>query len=236
MLPWGQISFWGATVITNLLRVIPVLGPDLVTWVWGGYRVGGPTLRRFFILHFLLPFVIAILAGAHLVVLHLTGSRDPVGADSNTDKIPFHPYLSWKDYVGFRCWLLALGVLSLSAPWALGEADNFIEANPLMTPAHIKPEWYFLFAYAILRRVPNKLGGVVALALRVAILPLLVLCTPSHRGHKWSTARKAGLVAWAVSWAILTWGGGCLVETPYIEISILARVCYFRLWAFLVAL
>lgn len=173
VLPWGQISFWGATVITNLLSAIPYIGGDLVQWVWGGFSVGGATLTRFFTFHFLFPFVVAALTIVHLLFLHQTGSSNPLGMPMNVDKSPFHPYFSYKDIVGILVLLIALVGIRLKDPYLLGDPDNFMVANPLVTPPHIQPEWYFLFAYAILRSIPNKLGGVVALVLSIAILFLV---------------------------------------------------------------
>nr|AHA82036.1 cytochrome b [Aegypius monachus] len=173
VLPWGQMSFWGATVITNLFSAIPYIGQTLVEWTWGGFSVDNPTLTRFFALHFLLPFVIAGLTLIHLTFLHESGSNNPLGIISNCDKIPFHPYFSFKDILGFMLMLLPLTTLALFSPNLLGDPENFTPANPLVTPPHIKPEWYFLFAYAILRSIPNKLGGVLALAASVLILLLI---------------------------------------------------------------
>nr|BDA81284.1 cytochrome b [Rhinogobius similis] len=163
VLPWGQMSFWGATVITNLLSAVPYVGGTLVQWIWGGFSVDNATLTRFFAFHFLFPFVILAATVLHLLFLHETGSNNPAGLNSDADKIPFHPYFSYKDLLGFAIMLLALTSLALFSPNYLGDPDNFTPANPLVTPPHIKPEWYFLFAYAILRSIPNKLGGVLVL-------------------------------------------------------------------------
>ena len=160
-------------MITNLFSAIPYLGGDIVYWLWGGFAVDNATLTRFFALHFLLPFVIAGLSMVHLLFLHVTGSRNPLGLDSNIDKAPFHPYFSYKDILGINIIFFFYMYICLQAPWLLGDPENFIPANPLVTPVHIQPEWYFLFAYAILRSIPNKLGGVVALALAVMVLYIL---------------------------------------------------------------
>nr|CAE53299.2 cytochrome b [Nisaetus cirrhatus] len=181
VLPWGQMSFWGATVITNLFSAIPYIGQTLVEWAWGGFSVDNPTLTRFFALHFLLPFLIASLTLIHLTFLHESGSNNPLGLISNCDKIPFHPYFSLKDILGFALMLLPLTTLALFSPNLLGDPENFTPANPLVTPPHIKPEWYFLFAYAILRSIPNKLGGVLALAASVLILFLVPLLHKSKQ-------------------------------------------------------
>jgi len=175
VLPWGQISFWGATVITNLLSAIPYLGTFLVQWIWGGFAVDNATLTRFFTFHFLIPFLILGAAIIHLLFLHQTGSNNPMGINSNSNKIPFHPYYSFKDLMGIAGIFWILLVICIIYPYALGDVDNFIPANPLVTPVHIQPEWYFLFAYAILRSIPNKLGGVICLVLAIAILIILPL-------------------------------------------------------------
>jgi len=160
VLPWGQMRFWGATVITNLLSAIPYIGKSLTIWVWGGFSVRNATLQRFFVLHFILPFLMVGLRVVHLVLLHEEGSRDPLGLDANVDKVVFHPYYTVKDFMGILMFFFVLlGVIFLY-PSLFLEADNLTPANPLSTPAHIKPEWYFLQYYAILRAVPNKLGGV----------------------------------------------------------------------------
>merc|ERR1712086_317271 len=177
VLPWGQISFWGATVITNLFSALPVVGREVVNWMWGGFAVGAPTLSRFYSLHFLLPFIIAGVRVVHVVFLHQTGSRNPLGLNSNYDKLPFHQYYSIKDLIGFRLTFSLLGYTCFFRPWLLGDPENFIAANPLVTPIHIQPEWYFLFAYAILRSIPDKLGGVVALAASVAVLYVMGFCS-----------------------------------------------------------
>ena len=169
VLPWGQISFWGATVITNLFSAIPFIGINIVDWLWGGFAVDNATLVRFFAFHFLLPFIISGLTITHLLFLHTTGSNNPLGINRNLDKITFHPYFSYKDIIGIGIIGVGLFYICLQAPWILGDPENFIPANPLVTPIHIQPEWYFLFAYAILRSIPNKLGGVIALSIAVII-------------------------------------------------------------------
>jgi len=175
VLPWGQISFWGATVITNLLSAIPYLGNSIVIWLWGGYSVGRATLTRFFAIHFILPFIILALVIIHLIFLHQRGSSNPLGTNSDKDKIPFHPFFSIKDLVGFVALIFALLIVSLYNPYLFIDSENFIKANPMVTPIHIQPEWYFLYAYAILRSTPRKLGGVVALVLSIAILFVMPL-------------------------------------------------------------
>jgi ubiquinol-cytochrome c reductase cytochrome b subunit len=228
VLPWGQISFWGATVITNLFSAIPYIGNDLVAWMWGGFAVGNPTLTRFFSLHFLIPFVVAAMSGVHLLFLHQTGRRNPLGVNRNFDKLKFHPYFTTKDLFGFFIMLLFLSLISLISPWMLGDPENFIPANPLVTPVHIQPEWYFLIAYAILRSIPNKLGGVVALVLSIAILLICpFLPRGKFRGLTFYPARKVLFWIHINVVLLLTWIGARPVEDPYILIGQLLSVVYF---------
>lgn len=228
VLPWGQISFWGATVITNLLSAIPYLGIDLVQWVWGGFAVDNATLTRFFTFHFILPFIVLAITIIHLLFLHQTGSNNPIGLNSNIDKIPFHPYFTYKDIVGFIVILIALILLTLINPYLLGDPDNFIPANPLVTPVHIQPEWYFLFAYAILRSIPNKLGGVIALVLSIAILAILPFYhLRKFRGIQFYPINQILFWIIVVIVILLTWIGARPVEEPYVLIGQILTVLYF---------
>lgn len=231
VLPWGQISFWGATVITNLLSAVPYLGVDLVNWVWGGFSVDNATLTRFFSIHFLLPFIVAAFTLVHLLFLHQTGSNNPIGVTSNIDKIPFHPFFSWKDTIGFLIIIWLISVLCLINPYLLGDTENFIPANPLVTPVHIQPEWYFLFAYAILRSIPNKLGGVIALVISIAILYILPFTFKSkiQRNQFFPVAQ---LLFWSLvsTVILLTWIGARPVEDPYIIIGQILTVVYFFIY------
>nr|YP_010120165.1 cytochrome b [Ostorhinchus fleurieu]Q9T9I7.1 RecName: Full=Cytochrome b; AltName: Full=Complex III subunit 3; AltName: Full=Complex III subunit III; AltName: Full=Cytochrome b-c1 complex subunit 3; AltName: Full=Ubiquinol-cytochrome-c reductase complex cytochrome b subunit [Apogon semilineatus]QRC37273.1 cytochrome b [Ostorhinchus fleurieu]BAA88873.1 cytochrome b [Apogon semilineatus] len=231
VLPWGQMSFWGATVITNLLSAVPYVGNTLVQWIWGGFSVDNATLTRFFAFHFLLPFVIAAATLLHLLFLHETGSNNPVGLNPNADKIPFHPYFTYKDLLGFIVLFLALASLALFSPNYLGDPDNFTPANPLVTPPHIKPEWYFLFAYAILRSIPNKLGGVLALLASILILMLVpILHTSKHRSLTFRPFSQIIFWTLVADVAILTWIGGMPVEDPYIIIGQIASALYFLIF------
>nr|ABU45757.1 cytochrome b [Saltator aurantiirostris]AGT80326.1 cytochrome b [Saltator aurantiirostris] len=228
VLPWGQMSFWGATVITNLFSAIPYIGQTLVEWAWGGFSVDNPTLTRFFALHFLLPFVIVGLTLVHLTFLHETGSNNPTGIPSDCDKIPFHPYYTIKDILGFVLMLSLLVSLALFSPNLLGDPENFTPANPLVTPPHIKPEWYFLFAYAILRSIPNKLGGVLALAASILVLFLMpLLHTSKLRSMTFRPLSQILFWTLVANVLILTWVGSQPVEHPFIIIGQLASFTYF---------
>nr|YP_009349907.1 cytochrome b [Pseudorhynchus acuminatus]AQM40081.1 cytochrome b [Pseudorhynchus acuminatus] len=228
VLPWGQMSFWGATVITNLLSAVPYLGTDLVQWVWGGFAVDNATLTRFFTFHFVLPFIVAAMVMIHLLFLHQTGSNNPLGLNSNVDKIPFHPYFTFKDIFGFIIMIMFLVMLTLLEPYMLGDPDNFTPANPLVTPVHIQPEWYFLFAYAILRSIPNKLGGVIALVMSIAILMIL----PFYNKHNFRSNQFYPInqfLFWSMTSIVmlLTWIGARPVEDPYILTGQILTVLYF---------
>nr|YP_009332332.1 cytochrome b [Eudocima phalonia]API67812.1 cytochrome b [Eudocima phalonia] len=228
VLPWGQMSFWGATVITNLLSAIPYLGTMLVNWIWGGFAVDNATLTRFYTFHFLLPFIILMMTMIHLLFLHQTGSNNPLGLNSNYDKIPFHPFFTYKDLVGMILLLFILIMLTLTNPYLLGDPDNFIPANPLVTPVHIQPEWYFLFAYAILRSIPNKLGGVIALIMSILILIILPFTNNKKiQGIQFYPINQILFWSYVVMVILLTWIGARPVEDPYIITGQLLTFFYF---------
>nr|YP_009512553.1 cytochrome b [Sicyonia japonica]AXJ93107.1 cytochrome b [Sicyonia parajaponica] len=231
VLPWGQMSFWGATVITNLASAIPYIGSELVQWVWGGFAVDNATLTRFFTFHFLFPFVVAAATLIHILFIHQTGSNNPLGIVSNVDKIPFHPYFTFKDVTGFVLMLTALVTLTLLDPYLLGDPDNFIPANPLVTPAHIQPEWYFLFAYAILRSIPNKLGGVIALVMSILIL-LILPFTHAAKFRSLSFYPLNQIMFWSLVsiMLLLTWIGARPVEEPYVITGQILTVLYFSFY------
>lgn len=228
VLPWGQISFWGATVITNLLSAIPYLGTIIVQWLWGGFAVDNATLTRFFTIHFVVPFVVIALTIIHLLFLHQTGSNNPLGTNRNIDKIPFHPYFSSKDLVGYIIIIFALIIIVLQRPYILGDPDNFVPANPLVTPVHIQPEWYFLFAYAILRSIPNKLGGVIALVTSIAILFFLPIINKKNI-NRTSFYPINKILFWSILTIVLllTWIGARPVEDPYVLAGQTLTILYF---------
>nr|UOU85043.1 cytochrome b [Silo pallipes] len=228
VLPWGQMSFWGATVITNILSAIPYLGLDLVQWIWGGFSVNNATLNRFFMFHFILPFIIIAFFIIHLMFLHQTGSNNPLSINNNSDKIPFHPFFTLKDLLGFFILLFILMMLTIYKPFMLSDPDNFIPANPMVTPIHIQPEWYFLFAYAILRSIPNKLGGVIALLMSIMILFILPFTFNKNiRGNQFYSMNKILFWNFLFIFFLLTWLGACQMDPPYTEISQLMTILYF---------
>ena len=233
VLIWGQISFWAATVITNLLSAIPYIGTILVQWIWGGFAVDNATLTRFFTFHFLLPFIIAALVIVHLIFLHRKGSRNPLGLKSNLDKIPFHPYFSSKDLLGFIFIFWTLFIIVIYFPYTLGDTENFIPANPLVTPVHIQPEWYFLFAYAILRSIPNKLGGALALVASIIILLILPFThLNKNQGNQYHKILQTNFWIFINTFILLTWIGARPAEDPYINVGQLLTIIYFSFFLY----
>nr|UXO94138.1 cytochrome b [Dolichovespula saxonica] len=231
VLPWGQMSFWGATVITNLLSAIPYIGQSLVEWIWGGFSVDLPTLNRFYSFHFIMPFVILFMVIIHLTYLHETGSTNPLGINSNLYKIIFHKYFSLKDSITFIILLVIFFIFIFQYPFILSDPDNFVKANPMITPIHIKPEWYFLFAYAILRGIPNKLGGVLALMFAVLILLILPFNNqPKKYNFKFNPIYQ--MMFWILfsTFCMLTWLGGMEIMSPFIELTQIYSILYFMLF------
>nr|QLY90270.1 cytochrome b [Glossiphonia concolor] len=228
VLPWGQMSFWGATVITNLLSTIPYVGKMLVEWIWGGFAVDNATLNRFFSFHFLLPFVMVAMVVLHLLFLHQTGSNNPLGINSDSDRIPFHPYYTIKDSLGFSISISLFLILVLFNPNLFSDPENFLMASSSVTPLHIKPEWYFLWIYAILRSVPNKLGGVVAAFSGILIMYLMPITNYMKKNSvNFYPMNKMFFWLFISSFIILTWIGGRPVEEPFIIIGQIATILYF---------
>lgn len=228
VLPWGQIRFWGATVITNLFSAIPYIGKSLVEWIWGGFAVDNATLNRFFALHFILPFVLIAIVAIHFLFLHQTGSNNPLGINRDSDKVPFHKYYSIKDFLGYTITILIFIIFLIFWPNLFTDPENYLMANPLTTPIHIQPEWYFLWVYAILRSIPNKLGGVIAIALALCILFILPLTITRNKLRSGFYPLNQ-LLFWRLisTWVALTWIGGRPVESPYITIGQVRTVIYF---------
>nr|YP_009560728.1 cytochrome b [Ixodes tasmani]QAB05961.1 cytochrome b [Ixodes tasmani]QAB05974.1 cytochrome b [Ixodes tasmani]QAB05987.1 cytochrome b [Ixodes tasmani] len=228
VLPWGQMSFWGATVITNLLTAVPYIGMMMTQWIWGGFSVDNSTLNRFFSLHFILPFILLFLMMVHIMLIHEKGSSNPLGTNLNMDKIPFHPYFTIKDLLMVLIILFLFSVIVLLYPYYLTDSENFSMANPLITPPHIQPEWYFLFAYAILRSIPNKLGGVIALVLSIMIILILPL-TMKNKFSSFFLYPLKKILFWMFvnSFFLLTFLGACPVEMPYIMMSQILTIIYF---------
>nr|Q9MLK8.1 RecName: Full=Cytochrome b; AltName: Full=Complex III subunit 3; AltName: Full=Complex III subunit III; AltName: Full=Cytochrome b-c1 complex subunit 3; AltName: Full=Ubiquinol-cytochrome-c reductase complex cytochrome b subunit [Elapsoidea nigra]AAF37239.1 cytochrome b [Elapsoidea nigra] len=228
VLPWGQMSFWAATVITNLLTAIPYLGTMLTTWLWGGFSINDPTLTRFFALHFILPFIIISLSSAHIMLLHTEGSNNPLGTNSDIDKIPFHPYHSNKDMLTATIMITMLFITLSFLPNLLNDPENFSKANPMITPQHIKPEWYFLFAYGILRSIPNKLGGTLALLTSVMILATTPFTHTSHiRSMTFRPMTQTLFWILIATLITITWTATKPVEPPFMFISQMASMIYF---------
>jgi len=228
VLPYGQMSLWGATVITNLLSAIPVFGQDLVELIWGGFSVSNATLNRFFSLHYLLPFLLAALAVAHLIALHVHGSSNPNGVSSNGDRIAMHPYFIFKDLITIFAFFLVLSIIVFFYPNLLGHSDNYIPADPMVTPASIVPEWYLLPYYAILRSIPNKLLGVLAMFGSLLILLVLPFTDLSRiRGAQFRPAMKLAFWFFVVDFIILMWIGSQHPNSPYVEIGQISTAFYF---------
>jgi len=230
VLPWGQMSLWGAVVITNLFSAFPVVGDFIVTLLWGGFSVDNPTLNRFFALHYLMPFMIVGVVFLHVAALHITGSNNPLGVEPKgpQDTIPFHPYYTIKDTVGIVVYLMVFAALVFFSPNYLGHPDNYIPANPLSTPAHIVPEWYFLPYYAILRAVPDKLGGVILMFSSILVwLALPWLDTSKVRSMNFRPVARIFFLLWCVSFGVLMYCGGKPVEEPFVTVSRIATAYYF---------
>jgi quinol-cytochrome oxidoreductase complex cytochrome b subunit len=228
VLPWGQMSFWGATVITNLFSAIPFVGSSIVEWLWGGFSVSNATLNRFFSLHYVMPFVIAAVVIIHLSLLHKDGSNNPMGMNKTADNISFYPYFYTKDLFAFFILALMFSFFVFFYPNMLGHSDNYIPANPMSTPAHIVPEWYFLPFYAILRSIPDKLGGVVAMVSAILVLLFLpIISTSDIRSNKFRPIFRFSYWFLVSDFILLGWIGQKPVETPFIEIGMYATVFYF---------
>ena len=227
VLPWGQMSYWGATVITNLASAIPFLGNGIVQWLWGGFSIRQATLTRFFMLHFLLPFVLTSIVLIHIFFLHEKGSSNPLGVSFRLDKVPFKKFFAVKDTLTIFIWLIVFIFFVFLIPFALGDPENFIPANPLRTPIHIIPEWYFLFAYSILRAIPNKLGGVIALLFSILIFTFHVRLKKNFKTLKFNPFKKIFCYIFLFLFLILTWLGGCVVEAPYERLRKFIRIIYF---------
>jgi len=231
VLPWGQMSYWAATVITNLLSAVPLVGSSLVEWVWGGFAVSNATLTRFYTLHFLFPFIVSFLVLLHLFSLHMKGRSNPLGIPANMIKVSFHYYYSVKDLLVYFFFFWAFLYVTLAYGYDLIDAENWIPANPIKTPTHIQPEWYFLFAYAILRSIPNKLGGVVGLGLAVLFLYFFSMFTNRliFRGVTFSPVSRLAFWLLVADFLALTWLGACPAESPYTEAALACTFLYFAL-------
>jgi len=235
VLPWGQMSFWGATVITNLFSAIPYVGPSIVEWLWGGFSVDNATLNRFFSFHFLVPFLIAGMSIVHLALLHEHGSNNPIGIDSSVDKISFYPYFYVKDLLAFFGLVTVFAIFVFYFPNLMGHPDNYLPANPMVTPAHIVPEWYFLPFYAILRSIPDKLGGVIAMGGALVILFAIPFINTSEiRSSQFRPIFRVFFWLLVVDFLILGWIGQKPVESPFVEVGQIATLFYFTFFIFLI--
>nr|QLD97127.1 cytochrome b [Dermacentor rhinocerinus]QLD97140.1 cytochrome b [Dermacentor rhinocerinus] len=231
ILPWGQMSFWGATVITNLISAIPYVGAQMTLWIWGGFSVDNNTLIRFFSLHFILPFILLALMAIHIMLIHEKGSSNPLGVTLNIDKIPFHPYFTIKDILGILIVFLFFSFMVILYPYNLMDAENFNLANPMITPPHIQPEWYFLFAYAILRSIPNKLGGVLALMMSILLIfSFSFSMTKNLSSFYYSNSNK--ILFWILvnCFFMLTYLGAMPIEYPYDMMSKMFTGLYFLMF------
>lgn len=226
VLVWAQISFWASVVITSLLSVIPIWGPTLVVWIWSGFTVSGATLKFFFVLHFLVPWGILLVVLVHLIYLHDTGRTSKLFCHGDYDKVRFFPFYWVKDSYNIIIWILFL-VFALLYPFNLGDPEIFIEADPIMSPVHIVPEWYFLFAYAILRAIPNKILGVVALLIRIVSFYFFIIINNYHRILR--KLNKFLVFVFIFVSIILSWLGQCLVEYPFVILSTIFSIFYFLL-------
>nr|YP_007026842.1 cytochrome b [Metacrangonyx ilvanus]CCI69545.1 cytochrome b [Metacrangonyx ilvanus] len=227
VLPINQMSYWGASVITNLLSEVPYIGPNLIELVWGSPSVNTPTIMRFFSFHFFLPFVIMALTVVHIVLLHETGSKNPLGISSVNNKYMFNPIFIFKDLLGFITILFAFMFISLLMPLTLGDDENFFNLNPYVTPIHIQPEWYFLFAYAILRSIPNKMGGIIALVMAIFILYFLPYLHSASMASSYYPINKLMFFLFLSDVSLLTWIGMAPVEAPYILTGQILSIGYF---------
>lgn len=227
VLPWGQISFWGATVITNLISTIPYIGDIIVQWIWGGFSINNATLNRFYSIHFILPFIILFIVIIHLFFLHQRGSSNPLGLNRDLFKIYFHPYFTLKDLLGFIVLIRLFIIINLQYPYIFRDPDNFTSANPIITPLHIQPEWYFLFAYGILRSIPNKLGGVIALISSIIILYLIPILNSKFNSLCFYPTNQISYWIYINTFILLTWSGAQIIEYPYIIIRQILSILYF---------
>nr|YP_010274429.1 cytochrome b [Pochazia confusa]UJT96873.1 cytochrome b [Pochazia confusa] len=231
VLPWGQMSFWGATVITNLISAIPYMGDMIVKWMWGGFAVDNPTLNRFFSFHFILPFMLSVMVITHLIFLHESGSSNPLGTKNNIDKIPFHPYFTIKDILGMIVTMSIFTTIINMNPFITMDPENFSPANPMVTPIHIQPEWYFLFAYAILRSIPSKLGGVIALMMSILILMSLPFTMKmKFQSTKMYPMNKIMFWVFINTFILLTWIGMRPVEEPFMLTGQILTMIYFSMF------